>query len=285
MMSFDRPAQPAHFEATKLVGTKKTAQKTAVQKARDAVKKAVDAGDKPDFPGHWRDDRVKREFMKAQHRKCGYYESKIAISYGDMEHYAPKAEVHEIAKELNAQGQWVCLWGKEVENLNKIEGRKTESVSDRGYWWRAYDWTNYLLACDLCNRIWKWCLFPVTASPRTLLPSETVKETALLLNPFDDDPIPHFTFDQLGQIQGLSDKGETTLLVCGLFRESLRDARSATARWVHCALALYLKTEDERDLECIVSYGHEKNMFCGMVRSIVLERLGVSWDKFLILTS
>ncbi len=134
---------------------------------------------------------VKPAFMAAQHRKCGYCEVKITEAAGDVEHFRPKNALWELTAP-----------GAELEDLVNQRGRKYNKRFDSGYYWLAYDWDNYLVACATCNQRWKSALFPVQAR-RTRAPQEGDEHTehALLLDPFGPlDPAAHLTFGVLGDI-------------------------------------------------------------------------------------
>lgn len=57
-------------------------------------------------------------------------------------------------------------------------------------------------------------------------------EEPLLLNPFFEDPEPELTFDENGQIEGVTERGRITVDVCGLDRELLRREREREARGI-----------------------------------------------------
>jgi hypothetical protein len=75
---------------------------------------------------------VKAALIAAQYGKCAFCESQIThISYGDVEHFRPKAGYRQSA---------------------------ADAMSTPGYYWLAYEWDNLLLSCQLCNqRIKKIC--------------------------------------------------------------------------------------------------------------------------------
>lgn len=136
MLNFDRPNENDSFEGR--VTTK-----------RQDVEDAINNNLKPEFPSTWRD--FKADFASAQQGRCGYCEIQvIAGQFGNVEHYAPKGAVNEIATP-----------GEEQLNLSNVKGRTFNTLSDRGYWWLAYDWGNYLLACEICNQQWKEACFPI----------------------------------------------------------------------------------------------------------------------------
>ena len=81
---------------------------------------------------------VKNALLRAQHGKCCFCESKVAhISYGDVEHYRPKAGYRQ---------------------------SPDDPLGRPGYYWLAYDWSNLLFCCQLCNQRFKRSLFPLADS-------------------------------------------------------------------------------------------------------------------------
>lgn len=113
---------------------------------------------------------VKDALIAAQHGKCCFCESKIRhISYGDVEHFRPKKAVCQ-SPEL--------------------------PLERPGYYWLAYDWTNMVLSCQLCNQRHKRNLFPLH-DPATRARSETADiaaEQPLFIDPARVEPAAHITF-------------------------------------------------------------------------------------------
>ncbi|MDM8517201.1 hypothetical protein QUF76_13450 [Desulfobacterales bacterium HSG16] len=244
---------------------------SVIEQERDNVRKAIECKQKPDFYPYWRENRYKRAFSENQHGKCGYCESKVlAAYYGDIEHYAPKSEVHELVSP-----------GCESFGLSNVTDRKTRQISNIGYWWLAYDWSNYLLACNRCNSAWKRNLFPIIESERKVRPDSNIPETPLLLNPFDDDPIPHLNYNDFGQIIGTTEQGRSTIETCGLDRESLRNAREEKARRMYGLLREFLDTnnslEKQNIIRIIIDMGKENYAHSGMIRSMLYHEFKLTW--------
>jgi hypothetical protein len=240
-----------------------------IDRARTKVEETILAGKKLAFPEHWRQIKYKQILMQAQHGKCGFCEHKIRPGQtGDVEHFAPKSEISTLVER-----------GKEVEGLSNVRGRKVRVVSDVGYWWLAYDWSNYLIACMRCNQVWKGSLFPVHEEPRRLPPSPDVSEEPLLLSPFGvHDPVEHLRFDELGQIRSGSEHGKATIEVCGLDRESLREARQEKAELIwDLILDLATSAGSQRSLRRILRAGREDADHAGMVRCIIKAQLDLDW--------
>ena len=251
-------------------------------KTRDAAKKVADAIKKKRKPKYHRSiwKPFAQELSRLQHGKCGFCESKIVnVADPDVEHYRPKSEVGELSDDPSH-------WGVEVPNLPRLKGRKKKRVSTSGYWWLAYDWDNYLLACGVCNRKWKLTLFPVANAPRTLPPCKDVAETPLLLNPFSGPhPGDHLEFDDLGGITAHngSHYGHETIKTCGLYRAGLIEARVEKASEAHELIDEFLanppSSRGREILRRIGSMGDEKYIHCGMVRAILQQRANMTWQE------
>lgn len=264
MLLLRRPEKPAGFE-----------ERMAPHRLR--VEASIRAGDRPDFePPAWQ--TYKGPFASAQHGKCAYCEALVlATGVGDVEHFRPKAEISEL-------GEDPATWGRERPELANVEGRQTRKISDRAYWWLAYSWDNWLLACDRCNRPWKGTLFPVAESPRRLPPAPDVEETPLVVDPFgSENPRAHLRFDSLGQAESVagSRRGFETIRTLGLDRERLRDSRAEKASRIH-ALVRRLKTvEGERLTETlgdILEMGRSVYPHAGMVRIVFEQETGLEWS-------
>lgn len=148
---------------------------------------------------------VKSALINAQHEKCCFCESKVThVAYGDVEHFRPKA-------------------GWRQEKRSKLERP--------GYFWLAYDWSNLLFCCQICNQREKRNHFPLeNKQDRCVFPVEDVStEKALFINPRLEDPENHIGFrgDTPYPIGG-SRKGRKTIDGLGLHRKSLQSKRSSS---------------------------------------------------------
>jgi hypothetical protein len=214
MIQYVRPPLEGTFERT-------------VRPHREHIAKLVQHKKKrPDFDKRdvWKDYRA--AFSIAQHRKCGYCESKTAANQaGDVEHVAPKGEVWAVPDDESD-------WGQELEaGLSRLRSgsRKKTVISGSGYWFLAYDWTNYLFACAVCNSKYKLSYFPLhPRPPKRWKPTLRSKKYKPLLLGCFDEPAPwrHFTYDEhTGEIGWATDRGKATIATCGLLRETLRQDR------------------------------------------------------------
>jgi uncharacterized protein (TIGR02646 family) len=154
---------------------------------------------------------VKRALRAAQHDKCCYCEGFFAgHASGDVEHFRPKA----------------CF-----------QQAKGEPIEYPGYYWLAYTWSNLYYACELCNRVGKRNLFPLTdPSQRQRSSNDPARETPEILDPGGpDDPRDHIRFNGAAP-EGVTALGRMTILALGLDRGDL-----TTARLQHLKLLVALR--------------------------------------------
>jgi hypothetical protein len=120
-------------------------------------------------------------FERLSNEKCWYTESRSAGADGDIDHFRPKSNV---------------------------AGCPTHG----GYWWEAFEWTNFRFSSQRSNRRrknpetgktqGKGDYFPVAdESDRWQGPSEVCRERPLLLDPTDPLDPPMLTFDQAGRAE------------------------------------------------------------------------------------
>jgi hypothetical protein len=185
-----------------------------VQFDPDALDPTADraAGDEITF-----DSRIWKEmktwlFEHVFDGKCAYCEAETdTVAWGDGEHWRPKGAV------TGLDGQRVARGGE----------------LHPGYYWLAYDWSNLLPSCELCNRPpGKGTRFPI-AGDYAFSPAEArtvddldARERPLLLHPFrGPDPADHIDFNELGQPIGLTPEGRASIDVFNLPRSALMRAR------------------------------------------------------------
>ena len=113
--------------------------------------------------------------------KCWYSECDLTGSFGDVDHFRPK--------------------GKSTDENGKV-------ILPEGYWWLAYDYLNYRLSCEKCNRSFgdggKRDRFPL--KPGTLPATVPDKDdTPLLLDPCVLQDVQVIDCDETGEIISLSE--------------------------------------------------------------------------------
>ena len=171
-----------------------------------------------------------KEYLKELfHGKCAYCDAKFGhVAWGDVEHYRPKKKVTD---------------DKNVPITIDAGGR-----SHPGYYWLAYDPSNLLPSCQVCNQArGKMNQFPI-AGTRALSPVDDLeKESALLLNPYKSNPRDHLRFipslddKSFGTVADVTEAGKASIAVYRLNREPLveerRSEQNAARREVKDAFA------------------------------------------------
>lgn len=166
----------------------------------------------------WKSDiwgAAKPAYVKAQSGKCIFCESKFAaVSYGDVEHFRPKSG-------------YVAVKGGPLVKP--------------GYWWLAYEWTNYWASCQRCNQEFKKNYFPLhDEAKRAKAPADSlVEEKPLLPDPATEDPRAFIEFrSEVAFARGGSLRGQACVEVVGLNRDDLLELRRNALK----ALRFILKT-------------------------------------------
>jgi hypothetical protein len=206
--------------------------------------------------------------------KCVYCEAKILRANLHVDHQRPKAGVEE--------------WSLDEMRRANIEDT-TDTRPNRpwaehpGYWWLAFEWENYALACYECNSHWKKNLFPVTGARAMVGEDAATIEARLLLDPYSEfESDDHFTWDDKGIVRSETPSGRATILVCGLNRYSLVRERSnryaeAAPTLTRLVAAYRAKNRVEFDAHArhlCDHYGHDDAVFAGMIRWFVWDLLG-----------
>jgi hypothetical protein len=253
-----------------------------VKDARTALAKDVAAGNDPKVKELWGD--FKPVFSEAQRGRCGYCELSVTAGQpGDVEHFAPKSNVRGFDGTLGEEGR------QQAHNAN-LKDRRPALVSKFGYWWLAYEWSNYLLSCRVCNSSWKGTLYPVKQPPARVVPptsSSAQGEVPLLLNPFDDEPADHLLFNADGSVEpwNSSDYGRETIRTVGLHRTALVLERAYAIKRAHevmeraAAAAKRGETAPQNSaLRELFDLGRPEAYFPGAVRTVIAQTFGVRWD-------
>lgn len=200
MISVQKPAAPPEILSTR--GREEADRYQAAYEENPAVyssgaaKFSFDSG----IYGH---SSVKEALIAAQHGKCCFCESKIThISYGDVEHFRPKAGYRQHSR---------------------------DPLSRPGYYWLAYAWSNLYLCCQLCNQRFKKSTFPLVDPSRRCRNhmADLHLEEPLFLDPGGDiNPEDHIEFRrERPRARKGSLRGKTTIEALDLRREPLRERR------------------------------------------------------------
>jgi uncharacterized protein (TIGR02646 family) len=145
---------------------------------------------------------IKASLKSAQHDKCAFCEAKVShVAYGDIEHFRPKAG-------------WQQTPDQELQRP--------------GYYWLAYEWTNLLFACQLCNQQGKKNFFPLSrpASRARSHHDDHLRERPLLVDPASENPGEFIGFrEEVAFHRPRSRKGKATIELLGLNRPALLERR------------------------------------------------------------
>ncbi|MCW3106499.1 MAG: hypothetical protein JWQ09_1005 [Segetibacter sp.] len=182
---------------------------TKGKRETEALKVRFDNGER-DFSGKdfdssiYGNKEVKDALITIQNYKCCFCESKIGhISYGDVEHFRPKAG-----------------WVQDDEQMNKP-----------GYYWLAYEWDNLLLSCPLCNQRYKKNFFPlINNHQRSLSHYDNIDdEQPVFIHPAKDEAETYITFkEEIPVAVNGNVRGKETISKLGLDRELLNEQRRNT---------------------------------------------------------
>ena len=165
--------------------------------AKKRARRAVAARHVDEADGTW--SAIKSVFIALQHHKCAYCESPLAkpsadstdamsVDY-DVDHFRPK----------NRVTPWPT--GDVVRRRAGLDyAARVRRGAKAGYVRLAFDPTNFLAACKVCNTGYKRDRFPIAGRPDTRLLDRAkldAKERPLLLFPlgdWGDDPAKHLSF-------------------------------------------------------------------------------------------
>jgi hypothetical protein len=106
---------------------------------------------------------IRPDLLRLFNNKCAYCESPLVADLGSVEHFRPNA---------GATGFGGDFWPDH-------------------YWWLAYEWSNILIACSICN-VSKGKKFPILGrrAPKLARGAYLRKERPLLLDPCDRSDNP-----------------------------------------------------------------------------------------------
>ena len=238
-----RPQEPSHLSG-----------QTILKKKQELAEK-VAAGERPksaDFKSHWLKKDIRDPLWNLHLGKCCYCERKRGLKReSDIEHYRPKSAV-------------------------------SEDEEHPGYWWLAYEWTNYLIPCKPCNETYKKNQFPLLQeSSRAFQPDDDLgAERPFLLNPIDDDPESCISYDWGSWIyvkaMGRDDlrRGSRTIEVLGLNDHHLMEERANTLPLLNILhrTMIHMQIQDnqrevERCAAIIRKQTSSKSVFAGFKRA------------------
>lgn len=182
---------------------------SSMQISLDQMKIDFDLGNKPTVDNHYKHTKIRKALFKCHKKKCAYCETVLnkknkatnnpnSNKNNEIEHYRPKGSYRQ-------------------------DRSNTSSLT--GYYWLAYEASNLLLSCPICNRN-KDDLFPLkTVATRCVNHHYNINiEDPLLLNPTIVDPNDHVYFDK-EVIKHKTTEGQVTIDCLDLNRQNLLDER------------------------------------------------------------
>jgi hypothetical protein len=160
--------------------------------------------------------------------RCAYCEALfLSVSFGDVEHYRPKAEV-------------------------------TDEANHLGYYWLAYEPSNYLPSCMLCNQKAKRNYFPIEGVRASSPADDLQKEEPMLFNPYNHNYFDYICYipsrgqnglePTAGKAVGISKRGEESVKIYDLDREWLIRKRRKAQISVRALLKEALSNENTQAL-------------------------------------
>jgi len=140
----------------------------------------------------------------------------------------------DVVEKLSILYHKKCAYCESILDTFEIDQYRPKSK----YYWITFEWSNLLPVCHKCN-ISKSDKFPLKNETKRIITPQILKtewlansksfieEDALILNPEIDNPEEHFSFFTDGRIEGLTEKGITTIYILNLNRDALIQKRSS----------------------------------------------------------
>lgn len=169
------------------------------------------------------DKELKIYLHSSFHGKCGYCETKIDISeQGNVDRYRPNNGV-----------------------------RDQKNYYQDLYWWVTFKWNNLIYSCKECNQ-YKANYFPIKGTRARDEKDDLTKEHRMLLNPNEDEPNKHLSYDSKGNIIPLTDEGNQTIELLRLDRTDLINRRQIARKEIIEAVETVIKADKQSKL--IINY-------------------------------
>jgi hypothetical protein len=188
---------------------------------------------------------LKDDLAALYKRKCWITEE-FVTEYGCMEHFRPKGRVEFVKDTKNAKTnkqKVLTLIQKVLPTFQELE------QPHGGYWWLAYDYSNYLFANQVVNTTHKQNFFPLrnTSFQASSSTDNHHMEETFLLNPTNPNDPKLLDFNYLGEAQPLYtaraaqdankvwefERAAVSIVIYGL-NEKDGLINSRRARWTAC---------------------------------------------------
>jgi len=169
--------------------------------AFDASPDEYKTGKKFVWKSYYRSTNVKKRLVEIHHCKCCYCEKQFPAGILQVEHFRPKGGVRQTLD---------------------------QTVDDRpGYYWLAYEWSNLLLSCPVCNNAThKWTFFPLKNPTKRAWSHHynLTQERAFFIDPSKQNPRRHIKFENEVPV-GQTRAGRITITGLGLDGPQLMEYR------------------------------------------------------------
>ncbi|KAF0130001.1 MAG: hypothetical protein FD155_1787 [Bacteroidetes bacterium] len=169
----------------------------AIKQAQHNAMKGMDVERKKEYiRTHPEWNKLQPIMLGLSHNKCWYSEAPIGSSDFEVDHFRPKC--------------------KSKVKVDYTESKSTNTVlKENGYWWLAYEWSNYRLSGGLTNKLrrdrlgdcedveGKGDYFPLDCNDvgRVANDEENINcEVPILLDPFNQEDVSLLTFDSNGEV-------------------------------------------------------------------------------------
>ena len=202
---------------------------------------------------------------------CWYSETDITGSFGDVDHFRPKLS----SKDSNG-------------NI----------ILEDGYWWLAYNYKNFRLSCEKCNRSFgeggKVDYFPLQEGVIPATPESDLEEGILLLDPLNEDDTRLIDFDDNGNVVALSNEQwevervrfSNKIYNLGCFSEARRERR----QFCKVVLEQYEMAYEannvpgmENALELLLMYIDDKRPYSSVAKKYISSKIcGKPYERILI---
>ena len=206
-----------------------------------------------DWPFNKQIDKELKNYLHAAfHGKCGYCETRIAISdQGNVDRYRPNNGV-----------------------------RDQKNYYQDLYWWVTFEWDNLIYSCKECNQ-YKANYFPVKGTRAKDEKDDLKNEHRMLLNPYEDEPNQHLSYDSHGNIIPLTDEGNQTIELLRLDRTDLINRRQNAKIEVIQAVESVLdgKNESKLDINYLTKIYESEDLeieFLSYKRWVLLNELDIT---------
>ena len=130
--------------------------------------------------------------MDIFHCKCWFSEAKDDASDFHVEHFRPKLKVEKLKSKIPSFSEEErTTWGASEKENN-----------DEGYWWLAFDWTNYLISGSKINSSYKRNYFPLKKGSFIAYKNSVniYNENVILLNPTIKEDSELIDFNENGMV-------------------------------------------------------------------------------------